>query len=254
VYESRKRDRRCFHPMEYHARHASLHSFTLNPHARATQGPAGARLMMHRAILAGVMPPVHRVTVARRLPQRCGRTRRGHAHHHSLATVTLPLCHFATLPRHPFNTCCVTLSLFATSASHYVAHHRPLYATRPYRYQYSPSLTRPEHFVPRHPVIVCHVISLSLRATSSSPVHCVPCQRLPPLPPPPLLAPGVPPGWSEGSHENGLLRSSSGSMSSSVNPPPSASSGHPPSSSYSTFADQGLGVGIQGFNLFRVEV
>jgi hypothetical protein len=50
------------------------------------------------------------------------------------------------------------------------------------------------------------------------------------------------------------LRSSSGSMSSSVNPPPSASSGHPPSSSYSTFADQGLGVGIQGFNLFRVEV
>lgn len=240
--------------MEYHARHASLHSFTLNPHARATQGPAGARLMMHRSDTRrshAPRAPRHGGTASPAAvrshsprPRAPSLTRHGHF-------ATLPLCHFATSPNqyvlcHPVTFCHVSQPLCGTSPS------TLSYAAISYRY--SPSLTRPEHFVPRHPVIVCHVVSLSLRATSSSPVHCVPCQRLPPLPPPPLLAPGVPPGWSEGSHENGLLRSSSGSMSSSVNPPPSASSGHPPSSSYSTFADQGLGVGIQGFNLFRVEV
>ena len=170
MYESRKRDRRCFHPMEYHARHASLHSFTLNPHARATQGPAGARLMMHRAILAGVMPPVHRVTVARRLPQRCGRTRRGHAHHHSLATVTLPLCHVTHsiravspchfLPRQPATMWHITVhSMLRGHTGTSTAHHSLAPNTLCHVTQSLCATSSPSHFVPprHHRFTVCHV-------------------------------------------------------------------------------------------------
>lgn len=171
-----KEDRRCFHPMEYHARHASLHSFTLNPHARATQGPAGARLMMHRSDTRrshAPRAPRHGGTASPAAvrshsprPRAPSLTRHGHF-------ATLPLCHFATSPIqyvlcHPVTFCHVSQPLCGTSPStlcYAAIQVQPI--------THSPRTlcaTSPSHCVPRRlPLTSCHlVITGALCATSAS--------------------------------------------------------------------------------------